>query len=129
MKTVARIGRPPMSEDDVRARVDAYCARYGVKDRNDAGFPVYPAGRRETAQHRDWVTLFKLFERHRKRAGHDAPDGDAACPVCLRPLGARRHRRCDDAVSLVRELGPGALDRLRALAAPTGPGTSPKRKA
>ena len=115
---MARIGRPPMSEDEVRTRIDAYCARYKVKERNEAGFPVYPAGLRETTQHRDWISLYKLFDRHRKRSGAPRPAKATAgaCPVCLRPAKDGPHRRCEDAVSLVRDLGPESADRLRVAA-------------
>ena len=107
-----------MSDDEVRARIEAYCARYGVKERNAAGLPVYPAGQRETEQHRDWVTLYKLVDRHRKRSGgppapKKVPGG--SCPICLRPAHGSRHIRCEEAVAFLRELGPDAVDRVRAL--------------
>jgi hypothetical protein len=115
-----------MSEDEVRARIDAYCARYKVRERNEAGLPVYPAGLRETAQHRDWISLYKLFDRHRKRSGAPptARAAAGACPICLRKDGP--HRRCEDAVALVRELGPESLDRL--LRAAAGGSSGPARK-
>ena len=61
-----------MTDDQVRARVADYCARYQVQERNDAGFPVFPAGLRETPQHREWITLYKLFKRWRLRSGQPA---------------------------------------------------------
>ena len=122
---MAKIGRPPMTEAQVRQRIDDYRARYGVTDLNEAGFPVFPAGRRETAQHREWITLFKLFARYRERAGL-APLADpaaavtGACDVCLQPLpkSGKPHRRCVDVVEFVRDLGPAALDRIRGAAFP-----------
>ena len=107
-----------MSDDEVQARIDAYCARYGVKERTAAGLPVYPAGLRETEQHREWVTLYKLVDRHRKRAGGPAtpkkgPAG--SCPICLRPAYGSSHSRCEEAVAFLRELGADAVDRVRTL--------------
>jgi hypothetical protein len=127
---MAKIGRPPMTEAQVRQRINDYCARYGVTEVNDAGFPAFPAGRRETEQHREWITLFKLFARYRERAGL-APISDPAvpapsgsCDVCQKslPASGKPHRRCADVVELVRDLGPASLDRIRAAAFP------PKRK-
>ena len=132
---MARTGRPPLTEDQVRERVDDYCRRYGVRERNEAGFPVFPAGLRETAQHREWITLYKLFSRSRRRSGtvvNPPPAGSGTtCPVCLErgTLGRGDHKRCASAVDLVRGLGPEALDRLRAEAFPSeadGPAASPR---
>ena len=110
-----------MTDDQVRQRIDAYRARYSVKEVNEDGFPVFPAGLRETKQHREWITLYKLFNRSRRRSGQPGTgDGDMsqtqACRVCLQPVrpAGTTHRRCADAVSLVRELGLPSLDRIRA---------------
>jgi len=130
-----------MTDEQVRERIDAYRAQYGVKELNDEGFPVFPAGLRETKQHREWITLYKLFSRARRRSG--VPDsepkgstGTAACRICLQPVrpSGTVHRRCADAVDLIRELGPSAIDRIRAEAFPgdtrtaSRPGAFPKRK-
>jgi hypothetical protein len=114
-----RTGRPPLSDDEIQARIQAYCARYHVKDRNEAGFPVFPAGRRETKQHRDWMTLYRVFNRSRLRSGK-ATVGAASCPICLQPgpFSSPAHRRCANAVARVRELGPESLDRIRLAAFP-----------
>ena len=109
-----------MTDDQVRQRIDAYRARYGVKELNEDGFPVFPAGLRETKQHREWITLYKLFSRSRNRATPAAESppstGGAACPVCLQPGGltAETHRECEAAVDLVRKFGLPVLDRIRA---------------
>src|SRR5438128_2096779 len=89
-------GRPPLTEDVLRHRTDAYCKRYGVTEFNEAGLPAYPAGKRESRQHRDWVNLFKAWSRFRGRT--PAPrDADRAavlraqkgrCPICTRPVQA-----------------------------------------
>ncbi len=44
-----------------------YCSRYGVAPKPD-GLPPFPAGRRETAQHREWLALYKALQRLRRRA-------------------------------------------------------------
>ena len=130
---MAKTGRPPLTEDQVRERVDEYCRRYAVKERNEAGFPVFPAGLRETAQHREWITLYKLFSRSRRRSGtvvNAPPAGSRTeCPVCLErgSLGRGGHKRCAVAVDLVRVLGPEALDRIRASAFPDGAGPASPR--
>ena len=130
---MAKTGRPPLTKDQVRERVDEYCRRYGVKERNEAGFPVFPAGLRETAQHREWITLYKLFSRSRRRSGTvvNAPPAGSwtACPVCLErgTLGRGAHKRCAVAVDLVRGLGPEALDRIRASAFPADAGSPSPR--
>jgi len=128
-------GRPQLTDDVVRQRINAYCARYSVKDFNDAGFPAYPAGKRESRQHHDWVNLFKAWSRLRGRA--NAPDGldhasalraqGGQCPVCLKklklsevaegPANAQAktplvHSACRELLRLVSTLGPSVIDRL-----------------
>jgi hypothetical protein len=137
-----RTGRPPLTEAVIRERIAAYCSRYGVA-LTDAGFPAYPAGLRETPQHREWIMLFKVFSRLRDRS---APKGSArsrsdqsvgACAICLQalPKPGKPHRRCAEVIEFIRELGVPALDRIRAAAFPddAGPtgraGPVPKRKA
>src|SRR5687768_11968546 len=122
---MARTGRPPMTAERVQERIADYCRRYQVTETNDAGFPVFPAGRRETPQHREWIALYQLFNRARRRSAEPRPGDDASrvenCPVCLkpsRPPGAM-HQRCAGVVDVVRELGPESLDRVRAAAFPS----------
>lgn len=124
---MAKTGRPPISDDQIQQRIADYQDRYGVTGLNDAGFPVFPAGQRETAQHREWISLYQLFNRARRRSGppgvanaKDAATRTDACAVCLQPVrppGAT-HPRCVSVVDLVRELGPESLDRVRAAAFP-----------
>src|SRR5688572_28969768 len=88
-KRMPRTGRPPLTEAVIKERIAAYCSRYGVSDRNEAGFPVYPAGRRESPQHREWVVLFKAMSRLRAReAAQKLAKSQTAglCPTCRRPL-------------------------------------------
>jgi hypothetical protein len=65
-------GRPRLTEDDLEARIKAYCKVYGA-GRNDQGLPEFPAGQRETPQHREWIALYKLWNRlgRRKRGQCD----------------------------------------------------------
>ena len=56
------MGRPPLTEEQVRARVDAYCDRYGVAP-GPQGLPPFPTGRRESAQHRDWQAVYRALQR------------------------------------------------------------------
>jgi hypothetical protein len=121
-----RTGRPPLTEAVIRERIATYCARYGV-GLTDAGFPAYPAGLRETPQHREWITLFKVFSRLRDRS---TPEGSVrsrssrgtagTCAICLKalPRQGKPHRQCAEIVEFIRELGVPALDRIRAAAFP-----------
>jgi hypothetical protein len=146
-------GRPPLTEEILRERAEAYCKRYDVKEFNDAGLPAYPAGKRESRQHRDWVNLFKAWSRFRSRTRRLDPHIAAAlesqagrCPICSRELSTeasvRRqapadgrdialHEHCGDLVRLASELGPPALDRVRQhlwpAEAPDRPGRAKKR--
>jgi hypothetical protein len=65
-------GRPRLTEDDLEARIQAYCKAYGA-GRNEQGLPEFPAGQRETPQHREWIALYKLWNRlgRRKRGQCD----------------------------------------------------------
>lgn len=117
-----------MTDEQVQQRIADYCARYQVKALNDAGFPVFPAGLRETPQHREWITLYQLFNRSRRRSGQPGTRtrGDNVssrpeeCPVCLQPVRppGTTHPRCAGVVDLVRQLGPESLERVRAAAFP-----------
>lgn len=126
-----RTGRPPLTEAVIRERIANYCAQYGV-GLADTGFPLYPAGLRETRQHREWVTLFKVYSRLQDRS---APKGPASsrsdgvvdsCAICLQPLPkpGKPHRRCADVIEFVRELGVPVLDRIRASAFPGDAGAT-----
>ena len=126
-----KTGRPPMTDEQINERIKDYCVRYRVKERNEAGFPVFPAGLRETDQHYEWIALYKLFNRAKRRSRQTAVGSDPAaktdqpCRVCLKPVrpAGSLHRRCDAAVALVRDLGPQGLDRIRAEAFPDDSGT------
>lgn len=131
----SRRGRPRLTPEDLRTRVAAYCSRYGLA-RNDEGLPPFPAGMRETQQHREWMALYKAHRRLSDRgpAGADLERRQellaaqrARCAVCRKPLDledarldgrepdpAVLHARCLDLVTLARALGPEAFNRVRA---------------
>lgn len=135
MGPMAPRGRPPLTEEILRDRTEAYCKQYGVKEFNDAGLPAYPAGKRESRQHRDWVNLVKAWSRLQRRTRKLDPIIAAAlesqagrCPICSQELTAEAavrtrapaggpdialHERCGDMVRLAAELGPSALSRVR----------------
>lgn len=84
--THPRVGRPALSLEEIDARVAAYCARYGVAAGD--GLPPFPAGQRETRQHREWLALYQARQRHSRRVSvaADASASRAACGVCARPV-------------------------------------------
>jgi hypothetical protein len=115
MGLVPRKGRPPLDPETYARRVREYCARYDVEPTTE-GLPPFPSGRRETAQHREWMSLYRLRRRRLERAARgDRPraGGGALCPVCLAEPPASGHA-CDDLIRLATAAGPEALDRLRA---------------
>jgi len=131
----ARPGRPRLTPEALRDRLADYCTRYGVTP-NDEGLPPFPAGQRETAQHREWMSLYKAHRRLSER-GPDTADLErrrdllaaqhGRCVVCRKPLdledarpdhetaadAAVLHARCLELVALARALGPEALERAR----------------
>jgi hypothetical protein len=131
-------GRPRLTAEALQSRIDAYCARYDVRP-GPNGLPPFPAGRRETPQHRQWIALYTASRRLRAR---DRPNGSPTaevvpaaelrawlgrqsgrCAACARKLvpadavaddGHAVHARCHQIVALARGLDPKALDSLRA---------------
>jgi len=77
---MAQRGRPRLTEDQYRARLEAYCAQYGVRPTTE-GIPPFPAGRRETAQHRQWLGLYKAHSRLLQKAELGAA-AEERCPLC-----------------------------------------------
>jgi hypothetical protein len=59
-----------LTVEDLQGRIAAYCERYGVAPGSD-GLPPYPSGQRESAQHRDWIAVYKAHRRLRRA---DQPD-------------------------------------------------------
>ena len=133
-------GRPPVTPDVLSARVAAYCKRYSVTA-NDGGLPPFPAGKRETEQHREWMTLYKAHQRLSQRGPSTADlerrhellaHQHGRCLVCRKPLDlddsrlddakangkpspdpAVLHARCLELVNLARSLGGDALDHAK----------------
>jgi hypothetical protein len=139
---MALTGRPPLTEDVLRQRIADYCNRYGVLALGDDDLPPYPAGKRESRQHRDWVNLRKAWSRLRRRTllFHDADRvaalqaQDGRCPICTRAVEAADvvdhdqrsgrvlgilHADCHRLVQLARSAGAGATERLQAYLAGT----------
>lgn len=77
--------RPRLTADDYQARLEAYCRRHGVEP-TSRGIPPFPAGSRETPQHREWISLHRLHDRISRRARgqcqscpEPAPEGQLFC--------------------------------------------------
>ena len=72
-------GRPRLTPEELQARIATYCARYDVTP-NAEGLPPFPAGKRETRQHRDWIAVYKAHNRlvRRKRGQCERCSGSAA---------------------------------------------------
>jgi hypothetical protein len=62
MAVKRRQRRARLTAEEFQSRVEAYCAQYGVEVTPE-GLPPFPAGRRETAQHREWISLYKARKR------------------------------------------------------------------
>jgi hypothetical protein len=130
------MGRPPLTEEQVRAKVVTYCARYGVSPVPE-GLPPFPSGKRETRQHREWLTVYRAQQRLNARAAGGAQlatgpgDPDARCPLCARAVSSeeavpfaragrrgrpwRLHGACADLLRRAEDVGPDAIARLSAL--------------
>jgi hypothetical protein len=63
---MAKAGRPRLTPEEYKSRLDAYCDRYGVSP-TAAGIPPFPTGQRETKQHREWIKLYKAHNRISRR--------------------------------------------------------------
>ncbi len=114
----------------MRAKVHAYCERYDVSP-GPQGLPPFPSGRRESLQHREWLTVYRALQRMKARsAGIPAEtSAEGSCPVCSRavnggdavafPRGrqsrpARLHPECADLARRAEKAGPDAVARLGA---------------
>ena len=137
------MGRPALTKDELRARVLAYCTRYGVSPGAE-GLPPFPTGKRETRQHREWLTVYRAHRRSQLRMA--AEEGRAErlsssdCPLCHRPLApdpgapyappaartrpqreALLHPACADLARRAEALGPEVVARLPAFLWPGRP--------
>jgi hypothetical protein len=137
---MAAKGRPRLTEEVLAQRIADYCVRYDVTARNESGFPAFPAGQRETPQHREWVVLFKAQSRLRDTGPRDLRNAlllaqGGRCPVCTEEIAAEAgvlvsgapgskvlvHGPCGRLLRLALELGPSAFDRARAVLWPGTP--------
>jgi hypothetical protein len=82
---MSNAGRPRITVEEYEARLRAYCGRYGVQPTSQ-GLPPFPAGQRESAQHREWMSLYKALNRlARRQRGQcercesSASDGSVHC--------------------------------------------------
>ena len=124
------MGRPPSTEEHVRAKVLVYCERYGVSPGPD-GLPPFPSGKRETRQHREWLTVYRALQRMARRAALAPEDpATARCPVCSRALErdlavpharhragkaarpASLHPACAELARIAETLGPDVVAGL-----------------
>lgn len=90
-----RRGRPRLTLEQYQARLAAYCAKYGVAP-TVQGIPPFPAGRRETRQHREWIALYKAHSRLARRSrgqcercSAPASDGSVFCEAHRADVAAR----------------------------------------
>ena len=129
------MGRPPLTDEQVRAKVITYCERHGVSLVPENGLPPFPSGQRETPQHREWLTVYRALQRCEARSSATAAaarsDSETLCPVCalalkpedavpVRPGGRRAtsrntHAACADLLRLAEKAGPEAIARLSGL--------------
>jgi hypothetical protein len=124
------MGRPALTEDQVRARVSAYCEKYKVTTGSE-GLPPFPSGKRETRQHREWLTVYRAHQRFRKRSATASVSSSripatGCCPICARALPGDLavpcaphdsspvsvHPACAELARLAEAVGPEALVRL-----------------
>jgi hypothetical protein len=135
-----RRGRPALADEEVSARVARYCRRYGVAPVAPGAVPPFPSGRRETAQHREWLLVYRAVKRlAARRAGAPAParprttstPESAACAVCGSAPASTELRagrslvrldtRCSELAARAREAGPDAIARLAGILWPSRP--------
>jgi hypothetical protein len=82
-------GRPRLTEDDLQARIGAYCRAFGVSP-GPKGLPPFPSGKRETPQHREWISLYKLWSRLGRRQRGQCERCDA--PIVEGSVFCEEHR-------------------------------------
>lgn len=129
-------GRPRLTPEELSARLADYCRRNGVPVKDD-GLPPFPAGKRETEQHREWMALYKAHRRLSERGPGIADLAQrrallavqrGRCPVCDKRLDvddarldshkaglAVLHAQCLQMLALGRILGADAVARAQTL--------------
>ena len=130
------MGRPPLTEEQVRAKVLTYCERHGVSPVPE-GLPPFPSGKRETRQHREWLTVYRAQQRLLARVAGGAPlvassgDPEVTCALCTRPVSSEEavpfaragrrgrpwqlHAGCADLLRRAEGAGPDTVARLSEL--------------
>ena len=73
------MGRPPLTADQVQAKLLRYCARYHASVA-PGGYPVFPAGKRESKQHKEWLTVYRAVQRLKVRQVPEVIEGP--CQIC-----------------------------------------------
>src|SRR5262245_56374732 len=106
-------GRPRLTEQDLQARIQAYCKSFAASP-GPKGLPPFPAGQRETAQHREWISLYKLWSRLGRRGRGQCERCDA--PAVEASVFCEEHR----AVAAPSQAGVSLDDRNELLAAQHG---------
>jgi hypothetical protein len=101
-------GRPRLSPEELELRIAEYCRRYKAA-RAETGLPVFPTGKRETRQHREWIALYKTHDRLGRRTR-------GQCERCSEPAAAgsifcETHRAAN-----AGDGGPAPDERRRLLA-------------
>ena len=127
------MGRLPLTQEQVRAKVIAYSERHGVSPVPE-GLPPFPSGKRETRQHREWLSVYRALRRLEARSSATAAaalsGSEARCPICAltlapedavpvragrRSRSSNAHEACADLLRLADKAGPEALARLTEL--------------
>jgi hypothetical protein len=85
--------RPRLTPEDLQARIGEYCARYKV-EANSEGLPPFPAGQRESRQHREWIAVYKAHDRLARRARGQCERCEA--PASHGVVFCERHRSGGD---------------------------------
>jgi hypothetical protein len=128
------MGRPPLTVEQVRAKVVTYCERHGVSPVLE-GLPPFPSGKRETRQHREWLSVYRALQRLEARSSATAAaalsGSEARCPICAlalapaedavpvragrRAKSSNAHAACADLLRLADRAGPEVIARLTQL--------------
>lgn len=81
--------RPRMTQEELDARLEEYCQRYGVK-LGQNGLPPFPTGKRETQQHKEWMAVYKTHNRFQRR--HRGQCERCSAPASPGSIFCEQHR-------------------------------------
>lgn len=107
-----RAGRPRVTPEELQARILAYCLRYGVKP-GPEGLPPFPAGQRETKQHREWIGVYKSQQRLARR--HRGQCERCSAPISEGSIFCEEHRAHVSDRAADHGATPESLDDRQAL--------------